>query len=253
MVSNSFQSPVPTGTKVLSKPGGAQDPSELHRFVVFRCIVGSTAYGLNIESSDVDRRGYYLPPADLHWSLKGVPEQLETGEEECYWEIEKFIRLALKANPNVLECLYSPLIETCSPLAQELVDMRQAFLSQCFHRTYNSYVLSQFKKIERDLRNQREVRWKHVMHLIRLLLSGIVVLKHGVVPLQVDEYRDRLLAIRRGEFPWDQIEQWRLGLHREMDQALENTHLPLYPDYDRANAFLLRARRFAASSEYRNA
>ena len=170
MVSNSFQSPVPTGTKVLSKPGGAQDPAELHRFVVFRCIVGSTAYGLNIEGSDVDRRGYYLPPADLHWSLKGVPEQLETGEEECYWEIEKFIRLALKANPNVLECLYSPLIETCSPLAQELVDMRQAFLSQCFHRTYNSYVLSQFKKIERDLRNQREVRWKHVMHLIRLLL-----------------------------------------------------------------------------------
>jgi hypothetical protein len=26
----------------------------------------------------VDRRGFYLPPADLEWSLAGVLEQLET-------------------------------------------------------------------------------------------------------------------------------------------------------------------------------
>lgn len=53
----------------------------------------------------MDRRGFYLPPAELEWSLHGIPEQLETDEEEVYWKIEKFIRLALKANPNVLECL----------------------------------------------------------------------------------------------------------------------------------------------------
>jgi uncharacterized protein len=110
-------------------PGGP-GPVSLHRFVQYRCIVGSTAYGLNHEASDVDRRGFYLPPADLEWSLAGVPEQLETDNEEVYWEIEKFIRLALKANPNVLECLYSPLVETCTPIGQELIDMRSAFLSR---------------------------------------------------------------------------------------------------------------------------
>jgi predicted nucleotidyltransferase len=101
----------------------------------------------------VDRRGFYLPPADLEWSLAGVLEQLETDNEEAYWEIEKFIRLALKANPNVLECLYSPLVETCTPLGQELIGMRSAFLSRCVHRTYNAYVLSQFKNLEQDLRS----------------------------------------------------------------------------------------------------
>src|SRR5262249_25715937 len=151
---------------------GAPDTTELLRFVLSRCVVGSTAYGLSREGSDVDRRGFYLPPADLHWSLAGVPEQLETEHEEVYWEIEKFIRLALRANPNVLECLYSPLVETCAPLAAELIEMRRIFLSQYLHRTYNSYVLSQFKKLEQDLRNHGQVRWKHVMHLIRLLLSG---------------------------------------------------------------------------------
>jgi len=229
---------------------GAPDSTDLYKFVAYRCIVGSTAYGLSQEGSDIDRRGFYLPPAELEWSLAGVPEQLETANEEVYWEIEKFIRLALKANPNVLECLYSPLVETCTPIARELLDVRESFLSQFVHRTYNAYVLSQFKKLEQDLRNRGQIRWKHVMHLIRLLLSGIVVLKHGFVPLRVDEYRDRLLAIRRGEVPWDEVERWRLALHLELDSALASTRLPEHPNYDRANDLLIRARRMAASPEY---
>lgn len=230
-------------------PGGPVR-SELLGFVVFRCIVGSTAFGLNDESSDVDRRGFYLPPAELHWGLAGVPEQLETAAEECYWEIEKFIRLALKANPNVLECLYSPLVEMCTPLAGELIETRHIFLSRHIHRTYNSYVLSQFKKLEQDLRNKGQIRWKHVMHLIRLLLSGISVLSNGFVPLRVDEYRERLLAIKRGEVAWEDVEEWRLRLHKELDKAMERTHLPEHPDYQRANDFLIRARRVAASEGY---
>ncbi len=224
--------------------------ADLHRFVIYRCVVGSTAYGLSREGSDTDRRGFYLPPADLEWSLAGVPEQLETDNEETYWEVEKFIRLALKANPNVLECFYSPLVETCTPLAQELIDLRHIFLSQHVHRTYNAYVLSQFKKLEQDLRNYGEIRWKHVMHLIRLLLSGVVVLRRGFVPLRVDEHRDRLLAIRSGDVAWEEVERWRLALHRELDEALQSTELPEHPDYQRANEFLIRARRIAALPEY---
>lgn len=230
-------------------PGGPE-PADLMGFVIYRCVVGSTAYGLSREGSDVDRRGFYLPPADQEWSLAGVPEQLETGNEEVYWEIEKFIRLALKANPNVLECLYSPLIEECTPLARELLDMRQIFLSRYIHRTYNAYVLSQFKKLEQDLRNHGEIRWKHVMHLIRLLLSGVVALQQGFVPLRVDGYRDRLLDIRRGAVSWEDVERWRLALHKELDEALKSTSLPEHPDHQRANDFLIRARRIAASPEY---
>ena len=228
----------------------AAEEADLERFVIFRCVVGSTAYGLDHPGSDVDRRGFYLPPAELHWGLAGVPEQLENRDEECYWEIEKFIRLGLKANPNILECLYTPLVETCTPLAAELIEMRQIFLSRHVHRTYNSCVLSQFRKLEQDMRNQHAVRWKHVMHLIRLLLSGITVLRDGFVPLRVDDNRAKLLAIRRGELPWDEVEEWRLRLHRELDQMLGKTRLPELPDYARANEFLLRARRHAAAAEY---
>lgn len=214
------------------------------RYVIFRCVVGSRAYGLDNDASDVDRRGIYLPPADLQWALYGVPEQLENDEtQEVYWELAKFLKLALKANPGVLECLYSPLIEHATELGQELLAMRGAFLSKLVYQTYNGYVLSQFKKIAQDVRTQGAIRWKHPMHLIRLLLSGIAILRNGEVPVRVDEHRDRLLAIRRGELPWEEIDAWRLELHRLFDDAFTHTSLPERPDFERANALLVRARR----------
>ena len=224
--------------------------AELYERVIYRCVIGSQAYGLAEAESDVDRRGIYLPSADLHWSLYGVPEQLENdATQEAYWEIQKFLILALKANPNVLECLYTPLIEKATPLAEELLSMRSIFLSRLVYQTYNGYVMSQFKKMQADLRNHGKVKWKHVMHLIRLLLAGIGVLREGIVPVTVEAHRDRLLAIRRGEVPWEDVEKWRLSLHQEFNAAFETTKLPERPDYERANAFLIRVRRLAVSEE----
>lgn len=224
--------------------------TDLYERVIYRCVIGSQAYGLADARSDVDRRGIYLPAADLHWSLYGVPEQLENNDtQEAYWEFQKFLVLALKANPNVLECLYTPLVEKATPLAAELLGMKSIFLSRLVYQTYNGYVMSQFKKMQADLRNHGQVKWKHVMHLIRLLLSGIGVLREGWVPVQVDTHRDRLLAIRRGDVPWDDVEHWRLSLHQEFNAAFETTKLPERPDYERANAFLVSARRRALSED----
>ncbi|MBI3973950.1 MAG: nucleotidyltransferase domain-containing protein [Chloroflexi bacterium] len=217
---------------------------DLQQYVIYRCVVGSRAYGLGEAGSDVDRRGIYLPPAELHWSLWGVPETLQDrGKEEVYRELQKFLTLALKANPNVLECLYTPLVEYAAPPAEELLAMRDAFLSKLVYQTYNGYVLSQFKKLEQDVRTTGALKWKHVMHLIRLLLSGVTILKEETVPVNVEAHRARLLAIRRAEVPWEEVNAWRLRLHREFDAAYATTRLPERPDYVRVNAFLVKARR----------
>jgi uncharacterized protein len=214
--------------------------------VIYRCVVGSRAFGLQTCESDTDLRGVYLPPAQSHWSLYGVPEQLENeATQETYWELQKFLVMALKGNPNILECLYSPLVEFASPLALELLELRSVFLSKLVYQTYNGYVLSQFKRIQADLRNQGKIKPKHTMHLIRLLLSGIQVLREGIVPVDVCEHRESLLAIKRDEMPWPEIEVWRLKLHDEFRRAFEGTNLPDRPDYDRVNQFLIRARGLA--------
>lgn len=227
-------------------PGEVLGEHGLYDRVIFRCVIGSRAYGLDGEDSDIDRRGIYLPPAKLHWSLYGVPEQLENdATQEVYWELQKFIVLALKANPNVLECLYSPIVEKATPIAQQMLDMRDAFLSKLVFQTYSGYVASQFKKMQTDIRNQGRVKWKHVMHLVRILLSGIHVLREGAVSVRVGKHRDRLLEIRSGETEWEVVENWRLELQTEFNSAVEHTKLPERPDYDRVNEFLVHARRLA--------
>jgi len=222
----------------------SMDDMNLDEFVIYRCVVGSRAYGLDNEKSDIDLRGIYLPPAEFHWSLYGVPEQIEHKEtEECYWEMQKFLTLCLKANPNVLECLYTPLIEYATPLANELLESRSMFLSKLVYQTYNGYVLSQFKKLEQDLRARGEIKWKHAMHLIRLLLQGINILREGFLPVRVDEHKEKLLAIRKGETEWQEVNEWRLNLHKDFDEAFAKTTLHERPDYEKANAFLIKARR----------
>jgi hypothetical protein len=228
----------------MTGPDSAAGDFDLEKLVIYRCVVGSRAYGLDSDESDTDRRGIYLAPADLQWSLFGAPEQFEdNATQSCYWELQKFLTMALKANPNILECLYSPLVEKVTPLGEELLALRRGFLSQMIFQTFNGYAMSQFKKIEQDIRNHGEVRWKHAMHLLRLLMTGAATLRTGDLPVRVEAQRERLLSIKRGEMPWGEIDVWRRELHQDFERALAESKLPERPDYDAANRFLVKARR----------
>lgn len=216
---------------------------ELEEFVIFRCVTGSRAYGLETDESDTDVRGVFIAPAEMHWSLFGAPEQFEdSAAQSCYWELQKFLTMALKANPNILECLYSPLVEKVTPLGEGLLALRERFLSQMIFQTFNGYAMSQFKKIEQDRRNHGDVRWKHAMHLLRLLITGAAALREGRVLVRVGAHRERLLAVKRGEIAWPDVDAWRKELHSDFEAALASTSLPERPDYEAANRFLIHAR-----------
>ena len=234
-----------TPTKMVGRDSvEPSNPFELENCIIYRCVIGSRAYGLDTDDSDTDRRGIYLAPAELQWSLFGAPEQFEdNAAQSCYWELQKFLSMALKANPNILECLYSRLVEKATPLAEELLAGRQAFLSQMIFQTFNGYAMSQFKKIEQDIRNTGEIKWKHAMHLLRLLLTGAGALRQSRVPVHVENHRERLLAVKRGEMEWSDVNDWRKALHKDFERALSETKLPERPDYEWANAFLIKARK----------
>lgn len=89
---------------------------------VYQCVMGSRAFGLATEASDTDRRGVYLAPTPLFWRFEKPPTHVEgPRDEEFSWELERFCELALRANPNILECLHSPLVERLSPVGEELL------------------------------------------------------------------------------------------------------------------------------------
>ncbi len=224
----------------------AEVGEDLRPFIIYRGMVGSKAYGLATDESDDDVRGIFLPPARLHWSLYQLPEQIEWADDskdEVYWELEKFLRLALKANPNVLETLWTPLVLEADDTAHELRSMRGAFMSKHIYKTYSGYVLSQFRRMAKAYKRTSSYKAKHAMHLVRLLHSGITAITTGEIMIEVSQHRDCLFDIRSGKLSFEEVQKMALELDRRFQQAFETTSLPDQPDFKQVDAFLIRARK----------
>ncbi|MHC3454863.1 nucleotidyltransferase domain-containing protein [Streptomyces prasinus] len=214
---------------------------------VYACVMGSRAFGLASEGSDTDRRGVFLAPTPLFWRFDKPPAHVEgPAEEQFSWELERFCELALRANPNILECLHSPLVEHADDTGRELLALRGAFLSRRVHETFTGYAYGQRRKLESDVRTHGAPRWKHTMHLLRLLASARDVLRTGVLTVDVGEQREHLLAVKRGEVPWSEVEARMARLEWEAGEALRRTPLPARPDRRRIEDFLVRVRRASA-------
>ena len=213
------------------------------------------------ENSDEDERGVYLPPAEWHWSLQAPPEQIEfkrTAEgtildhdspegdaDVCWWELGKFLRLAIKANPNILETLYVPEehVLFADAIGRRLRELRGKFLSKLIYQTYSGYVLSQFRKSRRDMERDGAYKPKHAMHLIRLLYSGIEALRGSGILVDVGRYREELLAIRHRPPPFEEVYRRAMELDRIFQEEFQRTALPDRPDMDAVDRFLVEARR----------
>jgi hypothetical protein len=224
-------------------------------YVFYRVRVGARAYGIDEPDTEEDAvRGVYLPPAELHWSLYKPQEQIEIQRsapngpaEEVYWEVEKFVRLGLAANPAVLETLYSPAVVATSDLGRDLRAIRDAFLSRQIITTFTGYAMSQFRKMVRARERGEEPRPRHAMQLVRLLLSGISALRTGEIDVTAGDHHTELLAIRAGRMSFEETYAWAVALQRQYDAAIHTSVLPDLPNYEAANAFLIRARAHGAT------
>ncbi|MCX4848866.1 nucleotidyltransferase domain-containing protein [Streptomyces sp. NBC_00893] len=221
------------------------DPEALVRdHTVYSCVMGSRAFGLATEGSDTDRRGVFLAPTPMFWRFEKPPTHVDgPAPEQFSWELERFCELALRANPNVLECLHSPLVERIDDVGRELLSLRGAFLSRLAHRTFARYAWGQRKKLEADVRQYGAPRWKHAMHLLRLLACGRDLLRTGELTIEVGAARDELLAVKRGEVPWEEVERRMNRLMEESEETARDSPLPQEPDRARIEDFLIRTRR----------
>ncbi|MEV4018109.1 nucleotidyltransferase domain-containing protein [Nonomuraea angiospora] len=205
--------------------------------MILTVVMGSRAYGLETEASDTDRRGVFVAPTAAFWRLE-KPATHRDGPlpEQFSWEVERFCVLALEANPTALECLWSPMVEVITPAGRRLRELRRAFLSERARQSFAGYADSQFRRLD-----PAAPKWKQAMHMIRLLLSGLHLIRHGEPLVQVGPYRERLLAIRRGEVPWAAVEAWRTELAAEV--AAAGSVLPERPDRERVEEFLVGVRK----------
>lgn len=212
-------------------------------WIGYESIIGSHAYGLAHEGSDIDKRGWFLAPTRKILGLQPIPDQKDftaDGEDTVYFELQKFLKLACNANPNILEILWSPQVTHATPLAQELLNIRKIFLSQKLRNTHLGYANEQLNK----MRNHPDKPWKHAMHLLRVLMAGISAFEDGEIMVYVPGSYDRhfLKLVRQGKITMEQFDEHKQTLMNRFEAAVKLGNLPPEPDYAKANEFLLDAR-----------
>lgn len=158
-------------------------------------IVGSTAYGMARQDSDVDRLGVYaVDTVELHGLQRPKETFVETNPDVTLHEVGKYCALALKCNPTVTELMWLPddLIETVTPVGYELIDMKGLFLSATRVRNaYFGYAIDQFKRLQDrgdgtfgpDLAKRTA---KHARHMYRLLIQGLQLWTTGRLTIELE-------------------------------------------------------------------
>lgn len=118
-------------------------------------LAGSKSYGTDHAGSDTDYRGVLVLPKDRYFSFRKPLEQVawkedDVDEEGTIYELRKFIGLALKSNPNIIECLFcaEEHIVFINESGRMLRDNRSIFLSQIAHKSFLGYARSQLNKIK---------------------------------------------------------------------------------------------------------
>lgn len=131
----------------------ARDEAALLPCALLEATVGSRAWGLSEEGSDHDTRGVFLLPFGWREGLATPPAVLVSADGSAtWWEAERTIRQALRADPNTLEMLFVPSVRILDPLGQRLHDARDIFVSQAIYGSFGRYALAQAKRLRQSLR-----------------------------------------------------------------------------------------------------
>src|SRR4051812_45488267 len=125
--------------------------------VILEGIVGSRAYGLAREGSDVDHLGIFAYRTNEFWVLSQPTETVthsgpQYTEDRTYHEVGKYLRLALQCNPTILELLWLPdeLIVQHEFEGSALRVIRRSFLSeQRVRDAYGGYAVQQAERLRR--------------------------------------------------------------------------------------------------------
>ena len=168
--------------------------------LAYATISGSRAYGINVENSDTDVRGFYMESLEDLMGIKKIKEQYEDSESDTViYSFKKFVKLLANGNPNIIELLGTRQKDRLyvNSAAQRLLDNTSIFLSKKIYSSFEGFATSLFYGAEK-LWNM-PLGQKNAMHCIRIYLTGIDILKNGEINTYREKEKDFLLSLRNGE------------------------------------------------------
>jgi predicted nucleotidyltransferase len=223
-------------------------------------IMGSVAYGVSSDTSDMDVYGFCIPPKHMVFphlagEILGFGDQIQrfeqfqqhhvvdTSTQKEYdftiYGIVKYFQLCMENNPNMIDSLFVP--QRCVLYSTEIGEMvrsnRRLFLHAGAYHKFKGYAYSQMSKLQRvpDETSRRRDDYdkfgystKFAYHLVRLLSEAEMILTEQ--DLDLTRNREQLKAIRRGEMTLDQLGAYFSDQERILHNLYQTTQLPKKPN-----------------------
>lgn len=152
-----------------------------NNLIIYECISGSKAYGLDVPTSDTDIKGVFLLPKNDFYGLNYIPQVSDEKNDVVYYELGRFIELLGKNNPNILELLATPADKVLlkHPLINKIDPA--LFLSKRCKDTFGGYAFTQVKKargLNKKIVNPIDKKKKTILEFCYVLYG------QGSIPLQ---------------------------------------------------------------------
>jgi len=249
-------------------------PNFLAGGMQYEVIMGSVAYGVSDDTSDMDVYGFCIPPRDhifphLRGEIPGfstpgpqfdqfqqhhiLDKSALAGKGRQYdltvYSIIKYFRLCMENNPNMIDSLFVPprCVLYSTPVGDMVREQRHIFLHKGAWHKFKGYAFTQMRKLKtkqpqgkrKEMIEEYGYDVKFAYHVVRLLDEVEQILTERDIDLERN--REQLKAIRRGEWTVDEIESYFAGKEKELESLYTACQLPAKPDEARIQTLLLQS------------
>lgn len=257
----------------LNKQRVIHPPSWLINSTHYLTQMGSEAYGVSTDLSDIDIYGFCIPPKEIVFPhLAGVIQgfgrknpapfnqwqehhiQPIDGTSKIYdiqvYNIVKYFDLCMDNNPNIIDSLFVPdrCILHITPIGQLLRDNRKTFLHKGSWHKFKGYAYSQLGKIrsKHNAENPKRAESidkfgydiKFAYHLIRLINEvEMIMIEHD---LDIQRNREQMKSIRRGEWTLEHVEEYFYEKEKNLEKVYAESTLPYEPDEENIKKLLVK-------------
>jgi predicted nucleotidyltransferase len=232
--------------------------------------MGSVAYGVSSDDSDIDVYGFCIPKKDvifphLQGEILGFGRQVkrfnqwqehhildkDSGKEyDCsIYNIVKYFQLVMENNPNMIDSLFTP--DRCvlhiTKIGTMVRENRKLFLCKKAWHTFKGYAYSQSHKANLKQPQEGSKRaqivekygWdvKFGYHVVRLINEVEQILTEQDLDLQ--RSREQLKAVRRGEMSFEEVQKWFSDKEKALETVYSESKLRHSPDEDAIKQLLI--------------
>ncbi len=245
-------------------------PKHLKNSIQYEAMVGSIAYGVSSNDSDIDIYGFSIPPKEIIFPhLAGYipgfgrnPTKFEQFQQHHIFDktnnkeyditifnIIRYFQLCMENNPNMIDSLFVPqrCILHITQIGTLIRENRKIFLHRGAWHKFKGYAYSQLHKMnikkpisgtERDLSTKKygyDVKFAY--HLVRLLDECEQILTVGDVNLENN--REQLKAIRRGEWTKEKVMEYFDLKDKLLSELYNTSKLQYKPDENKIKTLLI--------------